>query len=90
MGGRAPEGLEDVKTVVATYGAFAALKANGSVIPWGYENSGGKIPEGLEDVQQLVASASRRAFAALKSDGNIVAWGYSPEDQEEARLLLTA
>ena len=41
-GGRAPEGLEDVKEIAPNGHAFAALKSDGSVIAWGNEDFGGK------------------------------------------------
>ena len=85
-GGRAPEGLDHVKEIVAANNAFAALKSDGSVIAWGYEDLGGRAPEGIEHVKEVVATDG--AFAALKSDGSIVAWASSPKDEEEVRLLL--
>lgn len=57
--------------------AFAALKADGSVVAWGESRSGGDISmlaSNLnKDVQQIYSSAN--AFAALKSGGSVFCWG---------------
>ena len=56
--------------------AFAALKADGSVVAWGDPDSGGDISGVAErlrgDVMQIFSSAG--AFTALKGDGSIVSW----------------
>jgi len=53
--------------------AFAALKADGSVVAWGDTNSGGTAPTGLSGITQIFSNSN--AFAALKADGSVVAWG---------------
>ena len=57
--------------------AFAALKADGSVVTWGDREDGGDS-SGVAD--QLVSGitqifSTNNAFAALKSDGSVVIWG---------------
>jgi flagellin len=59
--------------------AFAALKADGSVVTWGSSNFGGnssavaaKLTGGVEAIY-----STSRAFAALKVDGSVVTWGDS-------------
>lgn len=63
--------------VVGSVAAFAAVKADGSVITWGAAGDGGDssaVRRHLtSDVQEVVAT--RLAFAALKSDGSVVTWG---------------
>ncbi len=57
--------------------AFAAVKADGSVVTWGDPNSGGDS-SGVNvssDVSEVFSST--RAFAALKNDGSVVTWGDS-------------
>ena len=60
-------------------GAFAALKADGSVVTWGNSGFGGDssaVASQLSSgVSQIFSTGS--AFAALKSDGSIVTWGDS-------------
>ena len=60
----------------ATSYAFAALKANGTVVTWGDKTEGrdcSKVQAQLIDVQHI--SSTSEAFAALKADGTVVAWG---------------
>ena len=84
---------DDVSTIVATsispaspgrtsgewrnIGAFAALKADGSVISWGYGGTGGDnsaVTSQLSSGVRQIFSAGT-AFAALKTDGSVVSWG---------------
>ncbi|CAE8656834.1 unnamed protein product [Polarella glacialis] len=64
--------------LVSSKAAFAALKADGSVVTWGQADYGGDsagVHEQLRSgVQHLCATASG-AFAALKDDGSVVTWG---------------
>ena len=60
--------------------AFAALKADGSVVTWGADWAGGstatQTPEGdnlTSGVTQIFSTQD--AFAALKADGSVVTWG---------------
>ena len=65
----------------ANDGAFAILKADGSVAAWGEStntnNYGGSIPSSeqsnLTNVNALYST--ERAFAALKTDGSVRTWG---------------
>ena len=67
----------DVQHVVATAGAFVAIKTNGCVVSWGDPNAGGNsamVQEALSsNVLQVVGSAG--AFAAVKTNGSVVTWG---------------
>ncbi len=60
--------------------AFAALKADGSVVTWGLAGTGGSttttVPTGgtlTGGVTQIFSTSY--AFAALKADGSVVTWG---------------
>ncbi|MFM8330308.1 MAG: putative Ig domain-containing protein, partial [Candidatus Methylumidiphilus sp.] len=61
--------------------AFAVIKADGSVVTWGYSNFGGDSSavaaklDGAVDVTQIFST--EKAFAALRSDGSVVTWGDS-------------
>ncbi|WP_269615761.1 SwmB domain-containing protein [Prochlorococcus marinus] len=59
--------------------AFAALKADGSVVTWGRSNFGGdslsvssKLSSGVNQIY-----SGNNAFAALKEDVSVVTWGGS-------------
>ena len=61
----------------ANSAAFAALKADGSIVAWGDAGHGGTgAPSGNGYTNIYSTSA---AFAALKADGSIVAWGSSSD-----------
>jgi alpha-tubulin suppressor-like RCC1 family protein len=77
---------KDVTQIFSTNTAFAALRADGSVVTWGDVNSGGTIPTTLvseldgkdetgenKDVTQIFSTNT--AFAALRTDGSVVTWG---------------
>ncbi|CAE8610321.1 unnamed protein product [Polarella glacialis] len=58
-------------------GAFAAIKADGSIVAWGDADSGGDSSEIahllMEGIVQVCGNDT--AFAAIKADGNVVTWG---------------
>ena len=72
-----------VQTIISTDKAFAALRADGSVVAWGDTSGGGNTAavnktlvlgdSNAAKVTQLYASSA--AFSAIKSDGSVVAWG---------------
>merc|ERR1712159_770533 len=71
-----PEQLHDVQCIYSTFGAFAALKTNGSVVTWGRADLGGDctgVQEHLHDVHCIYSTAA--AFAAVTADGSVVTWG---------------
>ncbi|NDC35842.1 MAG: hypothetical protein EBZ51_10820, partial [Synechococcaceae bacterium WB9_2_112] len=62
-------------------GAFAALRADGSVVSWGNAYYGGSMSAAVAsalatDVAQVFSSSL--AFAAVRDDGSVVSWG-APE-----------
>ena len=66
-----------VTQIFATGGAFAALKADGSVVTWGWMGHGfdisGTVGQLSSGVTQIFSTGG--AFAALKADGSVVTWG---------------
>lgn len=68
----------EVVAIYAGYAAFAALKADGSVVTWGNKQFGADSSLVAAQLSSGVASicAADNAFAALKRDGSVVAWGY--------------
>ncbi|MFN7591458.1 MAG: hypothetical protein ACK5UQ_23525 [Planctomycetota bacterium] len=70
-------GLYRSSSEYRNFGAFAALKADGSVVTWGDSTLGGNSSavsgQLANGVQSIFSNPS--AFAALKSDGSVVTWG---------------
>ncbi|CAE7595340.1 Sardh [Symbiodinium natans] len=65
-----------VREVMATKEAFAALLADGSVVTWGAEDAGGDsstVQDRLKHVQHI--AATRATFAAILADGSVVTLG---------------
>ncbi|OBU77676.1 Calx-beta domain-containing protein [Cylindrospermopsis raciborskii] len=77
--GSVAKSIYDTEHEVINYGAFAALKSDGSVVTWGNSSDGGdssSVSSRLTSgVTQIFSNAI--AFAALKSDGSVVTWGDS-------------
>jgi hypothetical protein len=69
-------GTIDVVEICSTEGAFAALRADGSVVNWGREaiNEGTLMSEldGTIDAVEIFSTSG--AFAALRADGSVVTW----------------
>jgi alpha-tubulin suppressor-like RCC1 family protein len=60
----------------STAGAFAALKADNTVVTWGNQLQGGFSANWTEELVSVDSLYStREAFAALKDDGTVFAWG---------------
>ena len=57
--------------------AFAALKADGSVVTWGSASKGGNSTSVASRLSSDVTAvySNQLAFAALKADGSVVTWG---------------
>lgn len=76
-----------VVNIFSTYGSYAALKADGSLVAWGGLDFGGSIsctnassachPVAASSLASGVVdvSSTQSAFAARKSDGSVVTWG---------------
>jgi ribosomal protein L30E len=93
------EGSIDVAQIFSTSSAFAALRADGSVVTWGDTYSGGnssavaKQLDGTIDVKQVCSIGSSlygEGFAALRADGSVVTWGntYSGGDSSAVAKQL--
>eukprot|EP00435_Cladocopium_sp_Y103_P014007 s1113_g3.t1 len=73
--------LKGVQQVQATFGAFAAILADGSVVTWGKPEHGSdssEVQDQLKGVQQVQATKQAfafGAFAAILADGSVVTWG---------------
>ena len=66
--------LRNVQQVHATsWGAFAAILADGSVVTWGRGGDSSAVQDQLRNVQQVHATSF--AFAAILADGSVVTWG---------------
>lgn len=76
-------GITKVERLFKNQYAFAALKNDGSIVPWGRAGNGDDI-SGVADklssgvitvVGSGIGGSGDAAFAALKDDGSVVAWG---------------
>jgi Ca2+-binding RTX toxin-like protein len=73
------DGSIDVTQIWSNGDAFAALRADGSVVTWGSASYGGDSRtvanqlDGTVDVTQIYSADG--AFAALRADGSVVTWG---------------
>lgn len=69
--------LTNVSQIYATQSAFAALRADGTVISWGdllrMGSSLNAVQSSLTNVKSI--QSTEYAFAALKNDGTVVSWG---------------
>ncbi|CAE8732981.1 unnamed protein product, partial [Polarella glacialis] len=68
--------LTNITAIYSNRFAFAALKADGSVVAWGSSTQGGdasRVQAALAGVTAIYFTSS--AFAAVKADGSVVAWG---------------
>ncbi|MFO0016475.1 MAG: hypothetical protein ACK52U_07955, partial [Synechococcaceae cyanobacterium] len=63
----------------SNFGAFAALKSDGSVVSWGTPGLGGDSSAVASQLGTGVTQifSTNSAFAALKADGFVVTWGNS-------------
>jgi hypothetical protein len=68
---------DGVRSLTATIGAFAAIKADGSVYVWGNKFAGADVAQAflatLAGAKFVVAT--RSAFAALLRDNSVATWG---------------
>ena len=67
--------MKGVVRIYSTWGAFAALRGDGTVVTWGDMRCGGYVKERLTDVKCIFNTFG--AFAALKEGGTVVTWGDS-------------
>lgn len=66
-----------MKAIAAGYSHALALRNDGTVVGWGYNNYGPATPPiGLSNV--IAIAAGQNHSLALKSDGSVVTWGGFP------------
>jgi alpha-tubulin suppressor-like RCC1 family protein len=76
----APAGLSNLTATAVGYHHSLALKANGTVVAWGWNDDGQtSVPAGLSNV--VAIAAGEYHSLALKSDGSIRGWGYNAYGQ---------
>jgi hypothetical protein len=72
--------LSNVVAIAAGGYHSLALKSDGTVVGWGYNDEGEATPpEGLSNVVAIAAGGYHSL--ALKSDGTVVGWGYNDEGE---------
>jgi hypothetical protein len=71
-----PAGLTNVVAVSAGAGQSLALRADGTVVGWGFQPN---VPPGLTGVTAI--ACGHRHSLALRSNGTVVAWGENPDGQ---------
>ena len=79
-----------LKAETLSAGSFhnLALKSDGTVSAWGYNDYGQTtVPTGLTNV--IAISAGAHYSLALKSDGTVSAWGYNPYGQTTVPTKLS-
>ena len=72
---RVQDQLKNVQQVSATFSAFAAVLADGTVVTWGDASRGGdstQVADQLRNVWQI--HGSHGAFAAILQAGTVVPW----------------
>ena len=71
-----PAGLTNVVAVSAGAGQSLALRADGTVVGWGFQPN---VPAGLSGIAAI--ACGHRHSLALRSNGTVVAWGENPDGQ---------
>jgi hypothetical protein len=71
-----PAGLTNIVAVSAGGGQSLALRADGTVVGWGFQPN---VPPGLNGVAAITCCP--RHSLALRSNGTVVAWGENPNGQ---------
>ena len=62
-------------TLVANYGAFAAMKSDGSITAWGSSSYGGTGEPTGSGYTKIMTTVWNYNFLALKKDGSLTYWG---------------
>ncbi|HHH1368329.1 TPA: hypothetical protein ACPZHQ_002264 [Yersinia enterocolitica] len=71
--------MQDIEEVAISMHAYAARRANGHVVAWGYSASyGSVVPNDIAQMDDIIrVVGGSYAFAALRASGRVVAWGQS-------------
>lgn len=78
--------ISDVVSLTSSYGSFAALKKDGSVIVWG-TGQGADISEVSDLLSDILAIyPTYDGFIALKEDKTLIAWGNSSYQEDNASI----
>ena len=69
--------VENIKTIISTDTAYAAIKDDNTVITWGNESGGGNLTTQITNVYTIKSTS--KAFTAIYNydgtSGNIISWG---------------
>lgn len=68
-----PNGLNNVRAIAAGSEHSLGLRADGTVVGWGWNDDGQATPPPLADVVTIAAGGS--VSLALRADGSVAAWG---------------
>jgi len=75
---------------LSTSGAFAALRADGAVVTWGYRAYGGDsavVASALSgSIDVTAVYANKTAFAAVRADGSVITWGAAGNGGDSAAV----
>jgi uncharacterized repeat protein (TIGR02543 family) len=83
-----PAGLSNVVAIAAGGDHSLALRSDGTVVAWGYNNSGQtNVPPGLSNVVAIAAGDSDSL--AVQSNGVVVAWGDNSYGQTNVPPVLS-
>ena len=68
--------LTKVKVIFQTYGAFAAMKEDGTVVVWGNSLYGGDAGDKQSELVDIIHLAkAKESFAAQQAGGKEIVWG---------------
>lgn len=69
-----PDNLSNIKKIASGEDHIVALKNDGTVVAWGYNEAGQcNVPDGLKNVKDICAGGDHTM--ALTEDGKVIAWG---------------
>lgn len=83
---RFPSDIVNVKMIISTDMAFAALLNDGSVCNWG--SIAGQTPDDCDLKNVKIIFSNKNAFIALFQDGGFISWG-DPSGQELLKKLVS-
>ena len=79
-----------VVNIYSNYGAFAALKNDGSVVTWGNKSYGAdssSVESEISDNVKEIKSSEFGGFKAIKNDGSSVSWGNSYNYNADTKVI---